>query len=214
MQVVHAKGTLGGGTAAAFCVTPPPPSQNRIFRPAKRIDGATGRETHFIRRSAEARAYEEELRWRLPRQPLFKAGTELFLCGVWGTAGRVRTDFDNPLKLLCDALQGVYYQNDNALRGGAPLAGKFKKDGEHPEWNKAALVLICEWRAAPAAFTLAHACALSKESTFCEAARRVLQELAPSIVHLVELEQHASFPWGDLDASRVLGHGSRVPACI
>ena len=180
MQVVHAKGMLGGGAAAAFCVTPPPPSQNRIFRPARRIDDATGREMHFIRRSAEAQAYEEELRWRLPRQLLFKSGTELFLCGVWGTTGRVRTDFDNPLKLLCDALQGVYYENDNALRGGAPLAGKFKRDDEHPEWNKAALVLVCEWRAAPAAFALAHSCALSKESTFIDIARNVLQALAPS----------------------------------
>lgn len=179
MLVVHAKGGFEGSAAAAFCVTPPPLSQNRIFRPAKRIDGVTGRESHFIRRTAEARVYEEELRWRLPNRPLFESGTELFLCGVWGTTGRGRTDFDNPLKLLCDALQGIYYENDNVLRGGTALTGVFEKDTKRLQWNKAALVIVCEWSAAPAAFRLAHACALSQKSTFAEAAGRVLEEIGP-----------------------------------
>lgn len=140
---------------AGFCVTPPPPSQNRIFKASKRICG--DREVPYIRKSPEAKLYLEELRWRLSCIR-FVRSERVCLGALWASNRVAMPDVDNPMKLLSDALQGVYYENDRQVGGSVVIGERFVKDAGS-EWNRAACILIAPFSVFPKVSSLVWAMA-------------------------------------------------------
>ena len=105
----------------------PPPSCNRIYVPAVRKN-RSGLDSLFIMKSAQAKAWVEEFRWRLALLKLTPMTGSLFGAYLWNLPRG--GDYSNRTKLILDALEGFVYKNDRQIDGAVEFRRRDKKNSE------------------------------------------------------------------------------------